>query len=252
MRTTGDIFPRQSAQNELAATRNKILVAAACDRELRGVPLSVLTILLMEYLHRKPGKDFGRMWPAVATIAAKIDASVRQVRRAFRLLRKKGLIRLVDKGCGRRASATYGIGGSVKTRTPMPAKGDTDVRKPRTPVSVKHDTDVRESVTPGSPNPIEHSSKEPKSKDAVAVIQQTAKAMAASTSPLSAHGRGIQPQDDTQIAFEELRGRMPAEEYVAFVNAYLGGDAETISRAKRVAEEVKSRDSSPKVGDSPA
>lgn len=217
-----------SAHDELAMRRNKLLVAAACDPKLRGVPLSVLSLLLFDYLHRKPGRNYALMWPSVRKIAERIGASERQVRRSLSILVEKAIIRVVRAGGGGVGSSTrYGMGGGGN--------------RPPTSMSAKEDTGVRKTLTRVSPNLVEHPSKEPTHDETLAIIQQTAKTMKAPTPSSSVYGRGIQPQDDTQIAFEELKGRMQVDEYRAFVQAHLLGDPHAITLAEEVAMTVRDR-----------
>lgn len=227
--------------DDLIALRGRLLIAGACDPELPGIAFKTLSLLLLDYLNRTQGDDFGTMWPSVETIAERVGASIRQVRRSLRLLEGRRYIQLVRKSDASRSSFTYAIGGEFRPRSPMTAQEDIGVRPPRTLVATQEDIGVRLPRTPVSPNPVDELVDESESAIAAAAVKKAMQAIQSPLTPESSSPKASPGRTDFQIACEELRATMKKEEFKAFFRAYLANDPDAISLGKRVASEVRTR-----------
>jgi len=86
--------------NRLVAQKTQLVRFAARDRKLNHLAVRVF-IAATDYVHRKPGADFGLLWPSIATLAGDAGTNDRSVHRALTRLTDRHYLVPVRRGGGR-------------------------------------------------------------------------------------------------------------------------------------------------------
>ena len=92
--------PDLRSSPDLTEHKWKLLAMAAQDDMLGSREFRVLFAAL-DHVHRKPGKDFGLLWPSVGTLATAAATNERSVFRALATLSSRGYLIPVTRGGGR-------------------------------------------------------------------------------------------------------------------------------------------------------
>jgi hypothetical protein len=138
----GDKPEDQTALNRLVSQKGRLLAVAAADKQ--GVSPTDFRVLFAaaDHVHRLPGKDFGLLWPSVATLSTAAGTNPRSTHRALAALVAKGYLIPVRRGGGRSItgqgqSNVYRLGTVPHSATlPIPATMPDPATLPLSPPNV--------------------------------------------------------------------------------------------------------------------